>query len=144
MDKNHILETLKIQGILCPNFCKYYFDEKWLSVNYLCHWSSLVVRLVRLKCISLCAGHDFCSWIVTKKMKSLVFRFQVVMFMFFFFNFIPLHICVFGFRASILATCHLSVHISLFLPTHTSPRVTPFAIKAFLERKLTGGLKANG
>jgi len=29
------------------------------------HLSSLVVRLAGLKCISLCAGHDFCSWIVT-------------------------------------------------------------------------------
>ena len=29
------------------------------------HLSSLVVRLAGLKCISLCAGHDFCSWVVT-------------------------------------------------------------------------------
>ncbi|RHN75807.1 hypothetical protein MtrunA17_Chr2g0325251 [Medicago truncatula] len=28
MDRIHILVTLKIQGILCPNFYKYYFDEK--------------------------------------------------------------------------------------------------------------------
>jgi len=31
----------------------------------MCHLSSFVVRLAGLKCISLCAGHDFCSWVVT-------------------------------------------------------------------------------
>ena len=49
-----------------------------------------------------------------------------------FFYFIPLQFCVFGFGPSFLATHHLSWHISLLLPTHPLPYVSPSATTTFL------------
>ena len=50
----------------------------------------------------------------------------------FFFIFIPMQSCIFGFGPSFLATHHLSWHISLLLPTHTLPCVSLSATTTFL------------